>query len=294
MTQKPQKLNIGDTIGIISPAGAIKETEQFHNAVRYIESRGYRIKIAPHALNKAGYLAGNDAERLSDIVEMFKDPQVKAIFCARGGYGTFRILDKIPHLPPKILVGYSDITALLNNLGFVTFHGPLTVSDFGRDNINPYTEEIFWKILENRVEFPYIYTNPYDYHCINAGECEGELVGGNLSIICGLLGTPYSLDFTGKILLIEDINEPLYKIDRMLTQLRLAGVFNKVCGILAGEFTGTEANELLKEFFADIKIPVGYGFPCGHNEVKATLPIGARYSFNSKDFKLELLENYLD
>lgn len=290
MKTKPEKLNPGDTIGIISPSGAVKENEQFNRAVKYFEEQGYKVKVAPHALDKINYLAGNDADRLEDLIRFFNDPEIKAILCSRGGYGMHRILDKIPDLPPKIFVGFSDITALLNNLNFVTFHGPLVASDFGKDKIDGYTEDIFWKILTGSVEIPYSFPNVYQYHCINPGIAEGELIGGNLSIICGLLGTPYSLDFRGKVLILEDVSEPLYKIDRMLAQLRLAGVFEKVKGILFAEFTDVNALELITEFCKDLNLPVGYGFPAGHSENKATLPIGVKYMFDAGAFRLQLVE----
>lgn len=289
MKTKPQKLNSGDTIGIISPSGAVKEIEQFNRGVKYFEARGYKIKVAPHALDKNNYLAGKDPDRLEDLISFFNDPEIKAILCSRGGYGMHRILDKIPDLPPKIFVGFSDITALLNNLNFVTFHGPLVASDFGKESIDPYTEDIFWKVMTGNIEnFP----NVYEYHCIKPGIAEGELIGGNLSLICGLMGTPYSLDFHGKILLLEDVCEPIYKIDRMLAQLRLAGVFEQVAGVLFAEFTDVNALDLINEYCKDLNIPVGYGFPAGHSEHKATLPLGVRYRFNAGEFRLEVVEDY--
>ena len=287
MKTKPQKLNPGDTIGIISPSGAVKETEEFNRAVKYFEARGYKVKVAPHAQDKNNYLAGKDTDRLEDLILFFNDPEIKAIFCSRGGYGMHRILDKIPDLPPKIFVGFSDITALLNNLSFVTFHGPLVASDFGKEKVDPYTEGIFWKALTNNIK---IFPNIYEYHCIKPGIAEGELIGGNLSIICALLGTPYSLDFRGKILLLEDVGEPLYKIDRMLAQLRLAGVFKQVAGILFAEFTDINALDLINDFCKNLAIPVGYGFPAGHSEHKATLPLGVRYRFDAGKFRLEIME----
>jgi len=293
MKTKPEKLKPGDTIGVISPAGAVKEAEQFNRAVKYFETKGYKVKIACHALDKNDYLAGTDAERLNDLSEFFRDPQIKAIICSRGGYGSFRVLDKIPDLPPKIFVGYSDITALLNNFSFVTFHGPLFVSDFGKEKIEPYTEELFWKILNGEAQIPYSFPNPCDYHCIVPAEAEGTLVGGNLAIICGLMGTPYSLDFTGKILLLEDTGEPLYKIDRMLTQLKLACVFDKLAGIIFAEFTDINAVDLVTEYCEGLNIPVGYGFPAGHSAQKATLPLGVSYTFNSEKFQLILKEDYI-
>ncbi len=309
---KPEKLKKGDTIGIISPSGAVKEKKLFNNAVKYFENKGYKIKIAPHTLDTKAYLAGEDKDRLADLENFFKDDEIKAILCSRGGYGAFRILDRINFdlikENPKIFVGYSDITALLCNFteksGIVTFHGSLFASDFGKETIDKYTEYNFWKILTKNTEIPYEFPNTAEYHCIKPGIAEGELIGGNLSIMCGLLGTPYSPDFSGKILLLEDIGEPLYKIDRMLMQLKLAGVFDKISGLLFGQFTSIikpdspETNRLtvldaVSELTEDLRIPVGFGFPAGHGNQKATLPLGVRFFFDSNGFKLELTEDCL-
>lgn len=308
----PQKLKKGDTIGIISPAGAVKETNLWKPAIKYFENKGYKVKTAPHAGNKKAYLAGNDSDRLSDLMEFFADDEIKAVICSRGGYGTFRLLEKIDwriiRQNPKIFVGYSDITALLNNFveksGIVAFHGPLALSDFGVEKINKYTDENFWEVLEGKAKIPYKYKNPLNYSCIIPGEAQGELMGGNLAVLCGLLGTPYFPDLQGKILLLEDIGEPLYKIDRMLVQLKLAGVFEKVSGILFAEFTSIvesdnpEVNKLtpldiVKELTYGLNIPAGYGFNASHGEQKATLPLGIRYSFDSDNFKLEIIEEYI-
>lgn len=308
----PQKLKKGDTIGIISPAGAVKDEKSWDFAKKYFENKGYKVKIAFHADNKNSYLAGKDADRLSDLINFFKDDEIKAIICSRGGYGTFRLLEKIDweiiKNNPKIFVGYSDITALLNNFveksGIVAFHGPLALSDFGVEEINKYTEENFQKIIEGKAEIPYKFENKLNYECIIAGKTQGELLGGNLTILCGLLGTPYFPELQGKILLLEDIGEPLYKIDRMLMQLKLAGIFEKVSGILFAEFTSIiEAEtagvnkltpvDIIKELTKGLNIPIGYGFNASHGKQKATLPLGVKYSFDSCDFKLEIIENYL-
>jgi len=308
----PKKLQKGDTIGIISPAGAVKDKNLLESAKNYFKNKGYKVKIAPHAGDKNAYLAGKDEDRLSDLINFFKDDEIKAIICSRGGYGTFRLLEKIDweiiRNNPKIFVGYSDITALLNNFveksGMIAFHGPLAVSDFGGGEIDNYTEKIFWEILEGKVEIPYSFENPLNYECIISGKTQGELMGGNLAVLLGLLGTPYFPDFSGKILLLEDIDEPLYKIDRMLMQLKLAGVFKKVSGILFAEFTSivepkqTDINKLtpidiIKEHIEGLNIPVGYGFSASHNSKKATLPLGTKYNFDSTNFKLEIINYYL-
>ena len=312
MPMLPKRLNKGDTIGIISPAGAVKDENLWESTIKYFENKGYKVKIASHSGDKNAYLAGKDEDRLSDLINFFEDDEIKAIICSRGGYGTYRLLAGIDweviRKNPKIFVGYSDITALLNNFveksGLVCFHGPLAISDFGKEEINEYTEENFWKILEGKAEIPYSFENPFNYECIIPGKAHGELMGGNLTILCGLLGTPYFPDLQGKILLLEDIEEPLYKIDRMLMQLKLAGIFEKVSGILFGEFTSivesnnSEVNKLtpvdiIKELIGGLNIPVGYGFTASHSEQKATLPLGVKYNFDSQNFKLEIIENYL-
>ncbi|OGH95836.1 MAG: hypothetical protein A2039_08960 [Candidatus Melainabacteria bacterium GWA2_34_9] len=308
----PEKLKKGDTIGIISPAGAVKDQNLWNTTIEYFENKGYKIKIATHANDKNTYLAGKDETRLSDLIDFFKDEEIKAIICSRGGYGTFRLLEKIDweiiKQNPKIFVGYSDITALLNNFveksGMIAFHGPLALSDFGVEQINKYTEESFWRILEGKAEIPYSFQNPLNYKCILPGKTQGVLMGGNLAVLCGLLGTPYFPDLSGKILLLEDVGEPLYKIDRMLMQLKLAGVFEKVSGILFGEFTAIieaetpDVNKLtpvdiIKELAKELNIPIGYGFTASHSSHKATLPLGIKYNFESTDFKFEIIENYV-
>lgn len=311
MKIKPEKLKKGDTIGVISPSGAVKEKKMLEKAVNYFENKGYRVKPAPHILDQNAYLAGKDADRLNDLENFFRDKEVKAIVCSRGGYGASRLLDKINYQiikdNPKIFVGYSDITAFLNvfsqKTDLITFHGPLFVSDFGADRVDSYTEEVFFNLLSKNNKTPFKYPNPIEYHCIIPGEITGELIGGNLAVLCGLVGTPYMPDVEGKILLLEDVGEPLYKIDRMLTQLKLSRVFEKISGLLFAEFSSVlkadnnEVNrytplDIVSEITKGMDIPVGYGFPAGHSRQKATLPIGMEYFFNSEDFQLKTVEIY--
>jgi len=310
MKNLPQKLNKGDTIGIISPAGSVRDASQFDLCEKFFEKRGYKVKISPNALNQNRYLAGSDAERLDDLMSFFQDDEIKAILCSRGGYGTYRLLDKINfdiiRQNPKIFAGYSDITALLNNFYdkslLVSFHAPLALSDFGVSAVESYTENNFFEILEGKAKIPYKFQKSPNYRCISEGETEAELMGGNLTVLCGLLGTPYFPSLEEKLLLLEDIGEPLYKIDRMLTQLKLAGVFEKVKGVLFGDFSKTDegeksykltVDEIINDILGEYKIPVGYGFSASHEEVKSTLPLGVKYRFNSEDFALEIIENYL-
>lgn len=312
MKIKPKKLNAGDTIGIISPAGVLKDREKLYKAVKYFEQKGYRVKTAPHALDKDGYLAGKDLDRASDLEAFFSDDEINAIFCSRGGYGTSRILNRlnwdIIRHNPKIFVGFSDITTLLNNFNtksnLVTFHGPLAAIDFGRDEIDEYTEKAFWDIVTGQAQIPHHFQNVFEYHCLKPGKVEGELAGGNMAVLCGLLGTPYFPDLRDKILLLEDISESVYKVDRMLCQLKLAGVFEQVAGVLFAEFSSIPEPEegeteriniidILAEQADEVNIPVGYGFPAGHSVQKATLPVGVRYSFDSSGCDLQIIEDFV-
>jgi len=301
---KPNRLQKGDTIGIISPAGAVKDDYR-QNVADFFEGRGYKVKFAPNAMNQLDYLAGSDGERLSDLINFFQDSSINAIICTRGGYGTLRLLAKIaPEIissNPKIFVGFSDITALHvlfnKRANLVTFHGPLAMFDFGQF-FNEYTIDNFFEILEGRAKIPFTYQNPGNYTCINSGEAQGRLTGGNLAVICALMGTEYAPDFKGKILLLEDIAEPLYKIDRMLHQLKLARVFEQVAGVIFGDFTRLDEGydklvQLITEVVQEYKIPVGIGFPAGHEKIKATLPLGVEYRFNSKSGELTIIEEYI-
>lgn len=295
---KPKSLQKGDTIAIISPSGYVSYPEKFETAKKYFEEKGFGVKIFPNAKNHNGYLAGTDEQRISDLENAFEDKEVKAILTSRGGYGATRILDKINYEiiknNPKIFCGYSDITAfhsaIYKKTGLITFHAPFALADFGAENVDKYTEENFWKtITENNTDTPV--NNAFWYDCINGGTLEGELVGGNLCVLTSLLGSGFEPDFEDKILYIEDVNEPLYKIDRMLSQLKLCGVFEKIKGLLVGYFSSDEEDfrnkviNLLKE----LDIPCGYGFSASHELKKATLPLNVNYrvNFSSGEVKIE-------
>ena len=309
---KPKKLQKGDTIGIISPAGVVYNNNNWDSAISFFEKRGYKVKISSHSKDRHYYLAGKDQHRAQDLTEFFEDRDVKAILCSRGGYGTYRILDLINYKKieqnPKIFVGYSDITALLlafyQKADLLTFHGPLFLSDFGKKELNGHTIQNFFEILEGKASIPYLFKNPLEYKCIKSGEAKGGLISANLSVLCGLLGSPYFPDLKGKILLLEDVGEKLYKIDRMILQLKLSGVFNQISGLLFGEFTSMvktnteeidklEPIDLIKDLTKENNIPVGYGFSSGHGEFKSTLPVNVNCYFNSSNFTLEILEPYL-
>lgn len=302
---KPKVLHKGDTIAIIAPSGHVGYQEKFEKAQAYFENKGYPVKIFPHAKNKNNYLAGTDEERLFDLEAAFLDKDIKVIMTARGGYGAARILNKIDYKiiknNPKIFCGYSDITAfhsaIYKKTGLITFHAPFALADFGSETIDKYTEKCFWNTISgNYTNTPL--KNAFEYTCINEGVATGELVGGNLCVLTSIIGSGLEPDFKNKILYIEDVNEPLYKIDRMLSQLRLCGVFKQIKGLLVGKFSYTEKEndfenkvfELLKEY----AIPCGYGFSACHETKKATLPLNTKYEIDFATGQLLIQEEYLE
>jgi muramoyltetrapeptide carboxypeptidase len=298
MVVRPARLRSGDLISIVSPASPPLQPAKVHKAVRYLESLGYRVTISKNVFDVNGYLAGTDDERAEDLNQAFADKNVKAIICSRGGYGTSRILDRVNYdlikKNPKILVGYSDITALqlaiFKKTSLITFSGPMAAVEFG-DNVDPYTEEMFFEMLTIPRK-PGIVRTPREFHLSFKGKqkVSGRLLGGNLSMITSLLGTPYLPNFSGSVLLVEEVSEEPYSIDRMLTQLRLSGVLSEVSGFAIGQFTNCAPEEpnrphrTTEQIIAEDLISMGKSavtnLPYGHSPVKMTLPIGVEVSID--------------
>lgn len=286
-------------IGVIAPAGpAPLDTDK---AVQWMRARGYSLKVFPGVYEKNGYLAGSDEVRLGDLHAAFADSEVDAIICLRGGYGTPRLLDRIDFEllrdNAKPFIGYSDITALhlaiSRYAGFVTFHGPMLNADLLGGKQKP-TESSFFNMLRGQVRAGTVLAHPvaYPLTTIEPGVAHGRLLGGNLAMIAATMGTPYEIDAEGVILLIEDINEPLYRIDRLLTHLRLAGTLHKLRGVLVGDVAGVEVaalDRLLKQTFEPLNIPVLSGWRSGHCDPNLTLPMGAlvRLDAGNKELVLE-------
>jgi len=306
---KPKKLLKGDLIGIISPASSPDDLSLIESGVRYIEGLGYHTILGKNVGKYRGYLAGTDAERVDDIHQMFGDKKVKAIFCLRGGYGAFRLLDKIDYKlirnNPKIFVGFSEITSLqmafLQRANLITFAGPMVLPNFSKE-VSTYTEEIFWKMITSTKKLGKVKLPEFDkLVSINSGIAAGRLVGGNLAVFISLLGTKYLPDLKNKILLLEDISEPPYKIDRMFNQLKLNNVFKKVRGIILGNFTDCveldknkktlTLEEVWSDYFRDLKIPVIHSFPHGHNKDIVTIPIGLNIRVNATKGVVEFTES---
>ena len=272
-------------IGVIAPAGpATLDTEK---AFAWMRARGYSLRIFPGVYEQDGYLAGSDDRRVNDLHAAFDDDEVAAIICLRGGYGTPRILDRIDfqllQTKAKPFIGYSDITALhlaiSRYAGFVTFHGPMLNADLLGGKQQP-TESSFFNMLRGQVRAGSLLTHPaaWPLTTIEPGIAQGRLLGGNLSMIAATMGTPYQIDAEDVILFIEDINEPLYRIDRLLTHLRLAGTLDLLRGVLVGDVAGVDATaleRLLRQTFGPLRIPVLAGWRSGHCDPNLTLPMGA-------------------
>lgn len=286
---KADKLKIGDTIGLVAPSSPVDE-KKLEKLIKVLKSFGFKVKLGKSPGSDIGYLAGDDETRAKDIEEMFKDDQVKAILCVRGGYGSPRLLDKIDiniiKENPKIFIGYSDITALHvyfnQKAKLITFHGPMGVSNMAED-FDEFSKSHMAKVLMEDFD-EILLENPEgeEITVITPGEATGQLIGGNLSLIVDIMATDYEIDYKGKILFIEEIDEEPYNIDRMLNQLRLAGVFEKLSGIILGDFNNCEYEkdrvkliDLLKEYFGHLDIPVIYNLQAGHTDPMLTLALGA-------------------
>lgn len=288
-------------IGLIAPAGpAALDTEKAH---QWMRSRGYSLRIFPGVGLQGGYLAGSDEARLKDLHEAFADTDIDAILCLRGGYGSPRLLDKIDfdllRRNPKPFVGYSDITALhlaINRYaGFVSFHGPMLNADLLGDKQAP-TEASFFNLLRGQARAGSLLPHPvaFPLTTIEPGIALGSLLGGNLSLIASTLGTPYEINTDGIILFIEDVNEPLYRIDRLLNHLRLAGKLDKLRGVLVGDVAGVDFAALcalLKQTFEPLRIPVLAGWRSGHCDPNLTLPMGALVRLDAGARELTLAQD---
>lgn len=302
----PKKLNKGDTVGLVAPSSFIS-TERIDECVKAMENLGYKVKISDNLdAQYAGFMAGDGKVRGEWINKMFADPEVDAVFCIRGGDGSSRIMEYLDYKTiaenPKIFVGYSDITnlhlALNQNCGLVTFHGPMVSSNIV-DSFDDESKESLYAAIN--ADEKYVFKNPegFDIEVLKEGEAEGELIGGNLSLLSASMGTPYEMDTKGKIVFIEEVCEPLSKIEKWGYHLRNAGKFKDCKGVILGQFTKV-VNEDLESYdyvkcFEDIleglDIPVMYNVQVGHGNPNMTLPMGAvcKLDTGSKtiEFKVE-------
>jgi muramoyltetrapeptide carboxypeptidase len=304
---KPPRLNPGDLIGIAAPSGPVLSHQKLNKGIRYLETLGYMVVLAPHAVEQRGYLAGFDKDRAQDLNDLFGNPHVRAIFVARGGYGMPRILPLLDYQlirrNPKILVGYSDVTALqlglLAKTGLVTFAGPMVATDIFR--LQGLAEETFWRCLTSTKPLGRL-GNPTGrkLSTINKGIGHGRLVGGNLSVLSALAGTEYLPDLRGAVLLLEEIDEQPYRIDRMLHQLKLAKLLDRLAGVVLGGFTNCvpsdkrkpslSLGEIFRDTFASVRAPVLVNLHHGHVADSLTLPLGVSARVDGGRKTVEIVE----
>ncbi len=302
---KPKKIKKGDTVGIISPAGHMRQ-ELLDETIENLDKLGLKSYYTDRLVQKYGYLGGSDEDRAKDVMHMFENDKVDAIICARGGYGCARMIDLLDYdvikKNPKALVGYSDITALLYAIfaktGLVCFHGPVGTSTF-----NEFSTKYFTEVLMDTKSKTVMTCSEEDakkddiefqQYGIHEGKATGQLVGGNLAIAVSMVGTPYDIDYRNKLVFLEEIGEDPYRVDRMLTQMKLAGKFDGIKGIALGIFkdctldeeekkkgTSLTLHEVFHDVLGDIKVPMMYGYSFGHIENKFTMPFGINATMNT-------------
>ena len=311
---KPERLNFGDTIGLIAPASPPQDPKAVDRAAAALEQFGFKPKLAKNVRARHGFLAGGDRERAADLMAMFADKKVKAIICMRGGYGSARILDRLDYKVirrnPKILSGYSDITSLhfafARNVNLISIHAPMFNGALDGPKLPEFTKKSFFRTVMEAKPAGSI-CDGYEGKTVSilrGGVAEGRLIGGNLSLICASLGTPFAPSFKGKILFFEDISEKPYRLDRMLTQLLNAGILRQVAGVAVGvnqdcahpdakvvkEYLQTAA-DVLKERLTSLRVPVVTGLPFGHVDLNATIPVGAKARLDGKRGDLVITES---
>ncbi|OKH37078.1 LD-carboxypeptidase [[Phormidium ambiguum] IAM M-71] len=308
---KPHSLKIGDTIGLVNPASFITSAD-LEEVKETLTDIGLKYKLGAHILDRYGYLAGKDIDRAADINAMFVDPSVKAILTLRGGWGCNRILPLLNYQlirkNPKIIIGYSDITSLLLAIyslsGIITFHGPVATSTW-----NQFTKDYVQRILFNGEAVTMqnsvntgenINAKPIQIETITPGKARGKLIGGNLSVLSAMVGSAYLPNWQGSILFLEEIGEEVYRVDRMLTQLKLAGILDRISGFIFGQCTRCDPEkpeqsltlmQVLQDHIQPLKIPAWYGAAIGHIPNKFTLPIGLEVEIDANNGSIQMLES---
>jgi muramoyltetrapeptide carboxypeptidase len=310
--RKPPRLRPGDTVGLVEPAGFTDDSFDLALVLETVRAMGLVPRPAPHLMQRYGYLAGKDEARAADINAFYADDAVRAVFAVRGGWGCARVL---PHLDfdlirahPKLLVGFSDITALhlafAARAGFTTVHGPNAASAWGKLSWDSFRSLAFdggtplYRAPEAADDR--LVQRAGRTRTLRAGRASGPLIGGNLTVLAALAGTPYLPDFDGAILFLEDTNEAEYRIDRMLTQLRLAGLLKRVAGIVFGQCTecrndgpsygGFTLSEVLQQHFEPLGIPAFQGALIGHIPNQFSLPVGIRAEIDAEAGTIRILE----
>jgi len=297
----PPPIRKGDTIGLVAPAGAIISRDNFNAGIKILEQKGFNVTFSRMLLNKKGYLAGSDQERAEAFNNLWADPEVKALVAARGGYGSLRMLDLIDmkqiRKTPKILIGFSDLTVLLNAIykktGLVTYHGPVVTT---LATIDRQSQKSFFNVLAGKTPGM---LKPSRIRILKKGSAQGTLLGGNLTTLAHMIATPYEIPWNQALLFVEDIDESPYRLDRLLTHLHRAKRLQKIKGLILGTFTDDERKEnkemqqtvhkRIVELLEGIDIPVWANFPVGHSRRNLTLPVGLEAKIDYRDQMLTFL-----
>jgi len=313
--QKPEGLVIGDTIAFCAPSGFL-DSVRMSLAKTRVEEKGFVVIQDDSLFRRHGYLAGTDLQRSKELMQYFKDKSVKAIFPGTGGYGSTRILSMLDYdiikKNPKIFIGFSDITALhiaFNKLAnLITFHTPNLMYGLGSETgLDPVSELYFWSLLMDSDKYNYeipfdVFGKDFEVKTLVKGNAKGKLVGGNLSLLCSTMGSPYEIETSGSILFMEDVGEAPYKIDRYLSELKLAGKFETVAAVVIGKFTRrdeepddkpTDFNmeQVFNHYFKNSKVPVIYYFPSGHVSRNLSLPLGCTVEIDTEEKIFRCLES---
>ena len=313
--EKPNALSIGDTIAFCAPSGFLDSTRMSLARIR-LEEKGFTVIQSDSLFKNWGYFSGTDEQRANELMSYFKNKSVKAIFPGTGGYGATRILSMLDYKTinnnPKIFIGFSDITALhiaINQkANLITFHTPNPMYGLGSINgLDPISELYFWSLMMNNDDYSYdipfdLYGDSLAVQIMVEGTSSGKLTGGNLSLICSMMGSPYEIETAGKILFIEDVGEAPYRIDRYLSELKLAGKLKAVNGIIIGRFsrrdkeppdksTDFKMDEVFEQYFSKMKVPVIYNFPSGHGSKNISLPMGCLVEINTSEEIFSVLDS---
>jgi muramoyltetrapeptide carboxypeptidase len=308
---RARRLQPGDTVALINPSGAIHEREPYAIAIESLQALGFKVREAPNLRARYGHLAGTDRQRADDVNAMFAEPSVHGLLAMTGGSGGNRMLPLVDYelirRNPKFLGGFSDLTALINAVhaktGLVTFHAPMGASEWNAFSVDQFKRTVMQAealLLKNdKAEDDALVSKIGRTVTIRPGRASGALLGGNLAVLTSMAGSPYWPRFEGAILALEDVNEYIYRVDRMLSTLKLAGVLDRLAGVLLGGFTNCEPgegygtltlDEVFDDYFKDLKVPAFRGAQFGHVKKKWTLPIGLPVEMDAQAGTLRLLQ----
>jgi len=306
---KPERVRPGDKVGLVNPATAAFETQPIEIMVEALESLGLQVELGKNYYDRHGYFAGDDETRASDLNEFFRRPDIRMIV-ARGGWGSARLLPLLDYAAidanPKVFLGYSDTTALLNGIhaktGLVTFHGPSPLDRFSADYFRRVVMDGKAVTMSNLVEIDddKLVQTEHRLQAITGGKASGHILGGNLTVLTAIMGSNYLPDFDGCILFLEDVNEAVYRIDRMLTQLSLAGVLGKISGFVFGRCTDCESGnsygsltleQVLREHIEPLGVPAFSGSMIGHIDTQFTIPLGIDVQIDADAGTIRMLES---